>query len=35
MAEEPVVVPQLLPLELVDKCIGSEIWVVMKDEKGR
>ncbi|KAJ2768815.1 RNA-binding protein lsm5 [Coemansia nantahalensis] len=25
--------PQLLPLELIDKCIGSRIWVVMKSEK--
>ncbi len=24
---------QLLPLELVDKCIGSRIHVVMKGEK--
>ncbi|KAI8369687.1 LSM domain-containing protein [Blakeslea trispora] len=24
---------QLLPLELIDKCIGSKIWVVMKNEK--
>ncbi|KAK9463796.1 U6 snRNA-associated Sm-like protein LSm5 [Lipomyces oligophaga] len=24
---------QLLPLELVDKCIGSRIWVVMKSER--
>ncbi|KAI5848677.1 LSM domain-containing protein [Morchella snyderi] len=24
---------QLLPLELVDKCVGSRIWVVMKGEK--
>ncbi|RUS23445.1 hypothetical protein BC937DRAFT_86130 [Endogone sp. FLAS-F59071] len=24
---------QLLPLELIDKCIGSKIWVVMKSEK--
>ncbi|KAI8853494.1 CRE-LSM-5 protein [Chytridium lagenaria] len=23
----------LLPLELVDKCIGSRIWVLMKSEK--
>ena len=23
----------LLPLELVDKCIGSPIWVLMKGEK--
>ncbi|GMI25546.1 hypothetical protein TrCOL_g9983 [Triparma columacea] len=22
---------RLLPLELVDKCIGSSIWVLMKD----
>lgn len=26
--------PPVLPLELVDKCIGSKIWVVMKNEKG-
>ncbi|KAK9718492.1 RNA-binding protein lsm5 [Basidiobolus ranarum] len=24
---------QLLPLELIDKCIGSKIWVVMKSER--
>ncbi|KAK6538215.1 RNA-binding protein lsm5 [Orbilia ellipsospora] len=24
---------QILPLELVDKCVGSKIWVVMKGEK--
>ncbi|KAJ1910951.1 RNA-binding protein lsm5 [Tieghemiomyces parasiticus] len=24
---------QILPLELIDKCIGSKIWVVMKSEK--
>jgi len=24
---------QLLPLELIDKCIGSRIWVIMKSEK--
>jgi len=24
---------QLLPLELVDKCIGSRIWVIMKGDK--
>lgn len=24
---------QILPLELVDKCVGSKIWVVMKSEK--
>ncbi|KAG4439358.1 RNA-binding protein lsm5 [Cadophora sp. M221] len=25
---------QLLPLELIDKCVGSKIWVVMKGDKG-
>ncbi|KAI5288718.1 RNA-binding protein lsm5 [Ascosphaera acerosa] len=24
---------QLLPLELIDKCVGSRIWVVMKGER--
>ncbi|KAJ1961673.1 RNA-binding protein lsm5 [Dimargaris verticillata] len=24
---------QLLPLELIDKCIGSKIWVLMKSER--
>ncbi|KAJ8098200.1 putative U6 snRNA-associated Sm-like protein [Lipomyces tetrasporus] len=24
---------QLLPLELVDKCVGSRIWVVMKADR--
>mmetsp|Transcript_20588 Transcript_20588/g.30811 ORF Transcript_20588/g.30811 Transcript_20588/m.30811 type:complete len:99 (+) Transcript_20588:56-352(+) len=24
---------QLLPLELIDKCIGSKIWIVMKGDK--
>lgn len=24
---------RLLPLELVDKCIGSRIWVIMKGDK--
>lgn len=24
---------QLLPLELIDKCVGSRIWVIMKGEK--
>lgn len=26
-------VPQILPLELVDKCIGSRLWVIMKNDK--
>ncbi|CAH8679187.1 unnamed protein product [Schistosoma rodhaini] len=25
--------PQLLPLELVDKCIGSKIHIIMKNDK--
>lgn len=24
---------QILPLELIDRCIGSKIWVVMKGER--
>lgn len=24
---------QVLPLELVDKCIGSRIWVIMRGDK--
>ncbi|KAF9513787.1 hypothetical protein BS47DRAFT_932056 [Hydnum rufescens UP504] len=24
---------QVLPLELIDRCIGSRIWVVMKSER--
>eukprot|EP01135_Chromosphaera_perkinsii_P008072 Nk52_evm1s1117 gene=Nk52_evmTU1s1117 len=24
---------QLLPLELIDKCIGSRIWAIMKGDK--
>mmetsp|Transcript_23682 Transcript_23682/g.74522 ORF Transcript_23682/g.74522 Transcript_23682/m.74522 type:complete len:87 (-) Transcript_23682:142-402(-) len=24
---------RLLPLELIDKCIGSRLWVVMKGDK--
>ena len=26
---------QLLPLELIDKCVGSRIWVIMKGDKGK
>ena len=26
---------QLLPSELVDRCVGSRIWVIMKGEKER
>ncbi|EAU93207.1 hypothetical protein CC1G_10275 [Coprinopsis cinerea okayama7 len=24
---------QILPLELIDRCIGSKIWVVMKNDR--
>jgi len=24
---------QILPLELIDKCIGSKIWVIMKNDR--
>lgn len=24
---------QVLPLELIDKCVGSRIWVIMKGDK--
>ncbi|XP_015795962.1 U6 snRNA-associated Sm-like protein LSm5 [Tetranychus urticae] len=29
----PLAISQLLPLELIDKCIGSKIHVIMKNEK--
>eukprot|EP00923_Selenidium_pygospionis_P029475 GHVN01052575.1.p1 GENE.GHVN01052575.1~~GHVN01052575.1.p1 ORF type:complete len:108 (+),score=23.15 GHVN01052575.1:16-339(+) len=25
--------PQFLPLALIDKCIGSKIWIIMKGDK--
>ncbi|KAI8825184.1 uncharacterized protein EV422DRAFT_517781 [Fimicolochytrium jonesii] len=33
MASQGPATPALLPLELVDRCIGSRIWVLMKSEK--
>ncbi|KAJ6519724.1 hypothetical protein C8R45DRAFT_32496 [Mycena sanguinolenta] len=24
---------QILPLELIDRCIGSRIWVIMKNDR--
>lgn len=24
---------QFLPLELIDKCIGSKLWIIMKGDK--
>lgn len=32
-ADEPKNLSQFLPLELVDKCIGSRLWIIMKSEK--
>lgn len=29
----PAATPQILPLELVDKCIGSSIWIIMRGER--
>lgn len=29
----PQSLPQILPLELVDKCIGSRIWIIMRGDK--
>lgn len=26
-------IARILPLELIDKCIGSKIWILMKNEK--
>mmetsp|Transcript_2062 Transcript_2062/g.3293 ORF Transcript_2062/g.3293 Transcript_2062/m.3293 type:complete len:100 (-) Transcript_2062:73-372(-) len=35
MAESTPAAPvsQFLPLELIDKCIGSRLWVIMKGDK--
>ncbi|KAI9221828.1 LSM5-like protein [Blastocladiella britannica] len=33
MATTTLAPSQLLPLELIDKCIGSRIWVIMKSDK--
>lgn len=30
----PTMSSQLLPLELIDRCVGSPIWVIMKGDKG-
>jgi len=30
-AEAPLL--QLLPLELIDKCIGQRLWIIMKGDK--
>lgn len=28
-----IAIPSLLPLELLDKCIGSKIWIILKSNK--
>ena len=33
MASTAINPSTLLPLELIDKCVGSRIWVIMKNEK--
>jgi len=33
MATVPTVLNQIYPLELIDKCIGSKIWIIMKGDK--
>ncbi|ORY46126.1 LSM-domain-containing protein [Rhizoclosmatium globosum] len=33
MASAPAGINSILPLELVDRCIGSKIWVIMKSDK--
>jgi len=30
---QPTGVAQLLPLELIDKCVGSKLWIIMKGDK--
>lgn len=29
----PAAATQILPLELIDKCIGQKLWIIMKGEK--
>eukprot|EP01114_Cavostelium_apophysatum_P021178 TRINITY_DN730_c0_g1_i2.p1 TRINITY_DN730_c0_g1~~TRINITY_DN730_c0_g1_i2.p1 ORF type:complete len:102 (-),score=17.29 TRINITY_DN730_c0_g1_i2:35-340(-) len=31
--QPPMAASQLLPLELIDKCIGSKLWIIMKGDK--
>jgi len=31
-AATAVVAKRILPLELIDKCIGSRIWILMKSD---
>lgn len=35
MAAPPKMASRLLPLELIDKCIGSTLWIIMKGDKVR
>jgi small nuclear ribonucleoprotein (snRNP)-like protein len=32
-AAPPAALSQLLPLELIDECIGSKLWIIMKGDK--
>ncbi|KAJ4459754.1 putative small nuclear ribonucleoprotein [Paratrimastix pyriformis] len=32
-APSPAPISALLPLELIDKCVGSKIWILMKGDK--
>eukprot|EP00940_MAST-03C_sp_MAST-3C-sp2_P000633 g633.t1 len=32
-AEESKITQRILPLELIDKCIGSRMWIIMKGDK--
>lgn len=31
--QPPAAISQLLPLELIDQCIGSKLWISMKGDK--
>jgi U6 snRNA-associated Sm-like protein LSm5 len=33
MSSEPLNLSQFLPLELVDKCVGERIWILLKGER--
>ena len=33
LSETHATMTSILPLELIDKCIGSKMWVIMKGDK--
>ena len=33
LSETDATMTSILPLELIDKCIGSKMWVIMKGDK--